>query len=65
MIKSRPGAKQPGVVSQPTSYSLCDLRQVTYPLRLSVSSSLKSGMSITTFQGGGYEDRTSCHGKSA
>lgn len=56
MIKSRRGAKQPGVVSQPSSYSLCDLRQVTDPLRTSVSSSLKSGTNITTFQGGSYED---------
>ena len=50
MIKSRPGAKRLGVESQPSSYSRCGLGQVTYPLWASVSSSLKSGLRVTTFE---------------
>lgn len=56
MIKSRPGAKGPGVESQPSFYAHCGLGQVAYPLWASVSSSLKSGLRIATFEGGGYKD---------
>ena len=65
MIKGRPGASQPGLESQPSSYSLCDLRQAAYPLSASVSSSLNSGLGITALQDAGYEDWMSCYGKSA
>lgn len=54
MIKSRPGAKEPGVESQPSSYSatLGNLLASSVP----VSSTLTADSRTTTFQSGGCED---------
>lgn len=56
MIKSRPGAKEPGVESQPSSYSvtLGNLLARSVP----VSSTLTSDSRTTSFPSGGFEDST-------
>lgn len=54
MIKKRPGAKEPGVESQPSSYSVT-LGNLLAP-SVPVSSTLTSNSRTTMFQSGDCED---------